>query len=309
MYSAVITLQGGTAVPYFLDEDNAWQIKISDLESSISEYKQKGIKPKLLVVINPGNPTGQIFSDKTIQEFIKFAHKHNLTIIADEVYQQNIFKKGAEFHSFRKVVTHMPEPYNKVQILSLNSISKGYTGDCGFRGGYVEAVNVDKKVWEELTKIKDVFNLPTIGGIALDLAVNPPKKGREADETVEQFEKEKQDILSSLKRRAEMCTDYLNKMDNLKSNPVDGAMYAFPQIFFGKGALKEAERRQVHPELMYCMEALEKTGVVTVPGNGFGERPDTYHFRTTTLVLPEPLLHEAFKRFHDFNKWFHQEYK
>jgi aspartate/methionine/tyrosine aminotransferase len=57
------------------------------------------------------------------------------------------------------------------------------------------------------------------------------------------------------------------------------------------------------------MEALEKTGVATVPGDGFGQKPGTNHFRTTTLVLPEESLHDAFTRFHKFNEWFHEYYK
>ena len=152
----------------------------------------------------------------------------------------------------------------------MNSISKGFTGECGLRGGYVEGHNIERKVWEELTKIKDVFNLPTVGGVALDLVLNPPRKGRESDDLVEQYQNEKLSILNSLKRRAEMCSDYLNKMDNIKCNPVDGAMYAFPRIFYGKKVFEEAKKRNVSPDMFYCMEALEKTGVVTVPGDGFG---------------------------------------
>lgn len=65
-----------------------------------------------MVIINPGNPTGQLFSENTLQEIIKFCYRHNLAIITDEVYQQNLFREGTEFHSVRKILSHMPEPYN-----------------------------------------------------------------------------------------------------------------------------------------------------------------------------------------------------
>ena len=58
-------------------------------------------------------------------------------------------------------------------------------GDCGIRGGYLEGHNINKDVWREMTKLKDMFNLPTIGEVALDLGVNPPTLGRESAETVE----------------------------------------------------------------------------------------------------------------------------
>ena len=67
-----------------------------------------------------------------------------------------------------------------------------------------------------------------------------------------------------------MCTEYINKMTNVKCNPVDGAMYAFARLFFSSGVFEEAKRRNMSPDLMYCMDALEKVGVATVPGDGFG---------------------------------------
>ena len=67
--------------------------------------------------------------------------------MADEVYQDNIYKEGISFHSFRKVLNSMGDPYkDNVELLSLNSISKGLLGECGLRGGYFEATNIDPEV-------------------------------------------------------------------------------------------------------------------------------------------------------------------
>ena len=81
--------------------------------------------PRVLVVINPGNPTGQVLTRKNIENVIRFAHKHHLFLLADEVYQDNIYDKDSAFHSFKKVMTEMGEPYLKMELVSFMSISKG----------------------------------------------------------------------------------------------------------------------------------------------------------------------------------------
>ena len=78
-------------------------------------------------------------------------------IIADEVFQNNIYKKGIKFHSFRKILALQPENIrNSVELLSMNSISKGLIGECGLRGGYLETHNLDEKVSNELYKLKSI---------------------------------------------------------------------------------------------------------------------------------------------------------
>lgn len=85
---------------------------------------------------------GQVLSRENIEEIIKFAYKENLFIFADEVYQDNVYAKGSKFHSFKKVMMEMGEPYNKQELASFMSCSKGYMGECGLRGGYSEVVNL-----------------------------------------------------------------------------------------------------------------------------------------------------------------------
>lgn len=73
-----------------------------DFQRSITEAR-KVCNPRAIVVINPGNPTGQVLSRKNIEEVIKFAYKEKLFILADEVYQDNVYAEGCKFHSFKKV--------------------------------------------------------------------------------------------------------------------------------------------------------------------------------------------------------------
>ena len=78
-------------------------------------------------------------------------------IVADEVYQNNVYKEGAEFHSFRKILNTMPAKIrDSVELISLNSVSKGLLGECGFRGGYMETHNLDQYASEQIYKLKSI---------------------------------------------------------------------------------------------------------------------------------------------------------
>ena len=80
-------------------------MSVSDLEASILEAKSQGTDVRCLVVINPGNPTGQLLSYENMLEIVEFCDKYNLLLCADEVYQENIYVDQKEFHSFRCVHT------------------------------------------------------------------------------------------------------------------------------------------------------------------------------------------------------------
>ena len=109
---------------------NQWSLNIEELKRSIDKARTKCI-PKALVVINPGNPTGSVLSRQNIEDIIKFADQEKLMVIADEVYQHNIY--DGEFHSFKKV---MHELNTKIELASVMSASKGYMGECGLRGWF-----------------------------------------------------------------------------------------------------------------------------------------------------------------------------
>ena len=99
-----------------------------------------------MVIINPGNPTGQILNEETIQGIIKFCYNNKIAIIADEVYQENIYKKDAKFISFRNVIQKIEQPYNTVDLFSIHSTSKGLLGECGMRGGFIKLTNIQTEV-------------------------------------------------------------------------------------------------------------------------------------------------------------------
>lgn len=124
LYSAALAEFGLSQIGYFLDENNRWALDIPELERSYQVAK-KSCNPRVLVVINPGNPTGQVLTRENIEHIIRFAHKHRLFILADEVYQDNIYDPNSAFHSFKKVMVEMGKPYSNMELVSFMSISKG----------------------------------------------------------------------------------------------------------------------------------------------------------------------------------------
>merc|ERR1712083_361489 len=115
-------------------------------------------------------------------------------------------------------------------------------------------------------------------------------------------------IRSALKRKAKMLTDGLNAIDGISCQTIEGAMYAFPKIEIKGYIMKKAISEATPADTIYCLEMVDRCGVITVPGSGFGQKPGTFHLRTT--ILPdEPTLKEVvekFKRFHaeHANGWF-----
>jgi len=306
LYSASIALYGGELVPYYLDEDNGWSLDIDELRRSLQEAKSKGILCRALVFINPGNPTGQCLSEANIRDLITFCYDNKLVMCADEVYQENIYDPNKPFVSARKILGQMSEPYKSgLELVSFHTVSKGAYGECGLRGGYMELHNMDPAVVDELYKVASINLCPNVPGqVALGLMVNPPKQG---DFSYEQFRSEKDSLIDSLKRRARMITDAFNSLEGVVCQETDGAMYSFPRISLPPAALEAAKAKGKAPDVMYCLELLEETGLSCVPGSGFKQVPGTFHIRTTILPAEE-IFDDIIQRFTSFHKGFMRRY-
>jgi len=302
LYSATIAEFDLEQVSYYLNEDKNWALDIEELDRSLQEAKNH-CTPRALVVINPGNPTGQVLSRANIEAIIKFAHANKLFILADEVYQHNVYAEGCQFHSFKKVMTELGEPYSGMELASFMSISKGYMGECGLRGGYAELVNLDPQVKAMFNKMISAKLCPTtLGQAVVECVANPPT---ESEPSYATYEQEKNAVLQSLAERAKLVADTFNTVPGMRCNVVQGAMYAFPSLEIPQKACEAAAAAGQAPDVFYAFQLLESTGICVVPGSGFGQRPGTYHFRTTILPQPDKLktMLEKFRVFHaDFVK-------
>jgi len=306
LYSAAITLYGGELVPYYLDEDNGWSLDVGELQRSINSARARGICVRAMVFINPGNPTGQCLDESNVRDIINFSHANRLILIADEVYQENIYNSSRPFISARKILGQMPSSVrNGLEIASFHTVSKGTYGECGLRGGYMELHNFDPDVLQEIYKIASINLSPNVPGqVALGLMVNNPKPG---DYSYRQFVAEKAGLLESLKRRAKLITDAFNSLEGVSCQETEGAMYSFPRITLPPAAVEAAKNKGKEPDVMYCLELLEETGISTVPGSGFKQAPGTFHLRTT--ILPqEDKFDDLIERFQTFHNGFLRRY-
>lgn len=222
LYSAAITLYGGTLVPYYLNEANTWSLDIEELERSIIQAKRKGINCRALVFINPGNPTGQCLTYDNLAALLHFCSEHHLILIADEVYQENIyFPESKSFVPARQVLHESPAHIrDHVELCTFHTVSKGVYGECGLRGGYMELVNFDEQVHKELFKVSSINLSPNVPGqIALGLMVNPPQPG---DLSYESYQDEKDAIFASLQRKAKVITETFNALPGVSCQPTEG---------------------------------------------------------------------------------------
>ncbi|PKI77145.1 hypothetical protein CRG98_002648 [Punica granatum] len=293
LYSAAIALFGGSLVPYYLEETANWGLDVADLRQSVAQARRKGITVRAMVIINPGNPTGQCLSAANLREILQFCYQENLVLLGDEVYQQNIYQDERPFISVKKVLMDMGGPMSKeVQLVSFHSVSKGYWGEFHLRVLMLQTV-------DEIYKIASISLSPNVPAmIFLGLMVNPPKPG---DISYDQFVRESKEILESLRRRARIMTDGFNSCRNVVCNFTEGAMYSFPQIRLPPRAIEAAKKAGKVPDVFYCLKLLEATGISTVPGSGFGQKEGVFHLRTTILPAEEdmPAIMASFKKFND----------
>lgn len=284
LYTATLALLNATCVPYHLDEAKNWGTDLDTIRSSYEKAKADGIDVRCIVIINPGNPTGASLAEEDVRAVLDFAATENLVVMADEVYQTNVFV--GKFHSFKRVLRQMqketPNKYDAVELASLHSVSKGMVGECGHRGGYFELVNFDTEVEANIYKFVSIMLCaPVIGQCLVELMVNPPRSG---EPSYDLYKQEYDGIFEGLRQRATALHAAFDQMEGVQCNAPQGSMYLFPTITLPSKATEAAKAEGRSPDEFYCMELLKATGICVVPGSGFGQKEGTLHFRTTFLA-------------------------
>ncbi|KKY16028.1 putative alanine aminotransferase [Phaeomoniella chlamydospora] len=284
LYTASLAILNARAVPYYLEEHKAWGTDIDAIRESCTKARLEGTDVRAIAVINPGNPTGASLTAEEVTEIIKFAADEKLVIIADEVYQTNVFI--GTFHSFKKCLSELkeaePGKYDTVELASLNSISKGVVGECGHRGGYFELVGFDKEVQDQILKfISIVLCPPVIGQCLVEMMTNPPVGG---DPSYPLYHEEYEAIEEGLHQRALALYKAFKQMEGVEIGEPQGSMYLFPTINLPPKAIEAAKSAGKQADDYYSMRLLDATGICVVPGSGFGQKEGTLHFRTTFLA-------------------------
>uniref|UniRef100_A0A803KQU8 alanine transaminase n=1 Tax=Chenopodium quinoa TaxID=63459 RepID=A0A803KQU8_CHEQI len=296
LYSASIALHGGTLVPYYLDEATKWGLEISEIKSQLEAARSKGVTVRALVL-----------SEENQQQIVELCKKEGIVLLADEVYQENVYAPDKKFQSFKKIARSMGYQEKDISLVSFHAVSEGYYGECEKRGGYMEVTGFSADIAEQIYKVASInsCNSNITGQILTSLVMSPPKVG---DESYEVYTAEKEGILSSLARRAQTLEDAFNSLEGVTCNKVEGAMYLFPRLHLPQKAIKAAEAEHIALDAFYARRLLEETGNVVIPGSGFGQVPGTWHIRCT-ILLQETKIPAIVKRISEFHKKFMDEFR
>ncbi|MDE1861468.1 MAG: aminotransferase class I/II-fold pyridoxal phosphate-dependent enzyme [Thaumarchaeota archaeon] len=261
-YASYVRLFGGTPVEFSVDLHNS----TPDLEDI-----RKKITPKTVAIclISPNNPTGAVFSEKSLKDLVDIANEHDLYIICDEIYDQIIFDE--KFVGIGKVSGDSP-------VILLNGFSKVHLMS-GWRIGYI-SFNQSSKL--ELLR----ENVPKLARVRI--ATNLPVQYA-ALESLKGPQNYVGKFVSDLRRRRDYTIKRLNGMAGLSCSNPKGAFYAFPKI----------ENNRFGSDKEFVLELLKSTGVLAVHGSGFGTQYGSGHFRI--VFLPDiPVLEGALDRIEKF---------
>jgi alanine transaminase len=216
LYTATLSVLNSRCVPYYLDEAAAWSTNFDAIKESLHKARSEGTDVRAIVVINPGNPTGASLSEEDIGAVLKLAAEEKLVVIADEVYQTNVFI--GKFTSFKKCLRSLQSQqaggiYDGIELVSLHSVSKGMVGECGHRGGYFELIGFDKDVTAQIFKFISIMLCPpVIGQCLVECMVNPPKEG---EESYAMYKQEYDNIYEGLKKRALALWNAFKEMEGV----------------------------------------------------------------------------------------------
>ena len=261
-YASYVRLFGGKPIEFLVDLHNSTP-DLDDIRSKITP------KTVAICLISPNNPTGVVFSEKSLKELVDLANEHDLYIICDEIYDQIVFDE--KFTGIGKVSNDSP-------VILLNGFSKVHLMS-GWRVGYI-AFNQSKKLEllrenvPKLSRVRIATNLP-VQYAALE-SLNGPQ------DYISKF-------VSELKKRRDYTVKRLNGMHNISCSNPKGAFYAFPKI----------EDNKYISDKEFVIQLLKTTGILTVHGSGFGTQYGTGHFRM--VFLPNiPTLEEALDKIEKF---------
>ena len=264
LWTASASLAGGKPVHYLCDEDNGWMPSLADIRAKITP-STRGI-----VVINPNNPTGALYSDELLRGIVAIAREHELVLFADEVYDKVLYDGVCH--------TAMASLSSDVLTLTFNSLSKAYRS-CGYRAGWM-VVSGDKAAARDyieglnmLANIKLGSNVP--GQWAIQTALG-------GYQSINDLVKEG----GRLRRQRDLAYELITQIPGVTCVKPQAALYMFPRL--------DPDMYPIADDRQFFMEVLRATRVMLVQGSGFNY-PDNQHFRI--VFLPhEDDLREAVAR-------------
>lgn len=268
LWTAAASLSGGTPVHYLCDEANGWMPDLADIRAKITPAT-RGI-----VVINPNNPTGALYSDELLRGIIEIAREHQLVIFADEVYDKVLYD-GARH-------TAIGSLSNDVLTLTFNSLSKSYRS-CGYRAGWMVVSGDKNRARDYIEGLNMLSNMRLCANVPGQWAIQTALGGRQSiDELIGEG--------GRLRRQRDLAYELITAIPGVSCVKPSAALYMFPRL--------DPKIYPIKDDRLFFLEMLNETRVMLVQGTGFNwATPD--HFRI--VFLPhEDDLREAIGRIATF---------
>ena len=253
LYTAVLAKIGATPRYYRTDPDRDWMPDLDHLQSIVTE------RTKAIVMIDPNNPTGAVYPTAVRRAIIDLAERHDLTILADEVYGETGFDGPVPLLS----TLDLDAP-----IISFSSMSKAYLAP-GWRTGWL-VVGRTPRLDDALAAIKKMADGRLCSPGPMQHAVAPALLGDRSHQPA---------FRAALAERAQVTTELLNAIPGMRCVAPRGAFYAMPQLTLPPGRTDEH----------FVLSLLRETGILTVYGSGFGMAPEAGTFRIVFLAQPSEL--------------------
>jgi len=268
LWTAAVSLSGGTPIHYMCDEADGWMPNIDDIRKKITP-RTKGI-----VVINPNNPTGALYSDNLLLQIIALAREHGLIIFADEVYDKVLYDG----------VKHTPIASLSTDVLTLtfNSLSKSYRS-CGYRAGWLIVSGDKKPAADYIEGLNMLSNMRLCANVPGQWAIQTALGGYQSIN----------DLVGEggrLRKQRDMAYELITAIPGVTCVKPQAALYLFPRL--------DPKVYPIEDDQQFFLEMLQDTKVMLVQGTGFNwPYPD--HFRV--VFLPhEDELREAITRMAKF---------
>jgi alanine-synthesizing transaminase len=268
LWTAAVTLSGGTPVHYLCDEETGWFPDIADIEAKVTP-KTKGI-----VIINPNNPTGAVYSKELLEEIVRVARKHNLIIFADEIYDKILYDEARHV----SIATLAPD----LLCITFNGLSKAYRV-AGFRSGWL-MVSGNKRIAKDYIEGLDMLaSMRLCANVPAQFAIQTALGGYQSIN----------DLIrpgGRLYEQRKLAWEMLTAIPGVSCVKPDGALYLFPKL--------DPKIYPIKNDQDFIFEFLQAEKVLLVQGTGFNW-PNTDHFRVVFLPGREELS-EAFTRLERF---------
>lgn len=274
LWTATITLAGGKAVHYRLDEQSLWYPDIEDMKQKVTS------RTKAIVIINPNNPTGALYPKEILEEIVKIAREHELILFSDEIYDRLVMD-GAEHVSIASLA---PD----VCCITLNGLSKSHR-IAGYRVGWMVISGRKDHVKGYIEGLNILSSMRLCSNVPAQMIVQTALGGYQSSE----------ELLvpgGRIYEQREITDRMVNEIPGLSEVRPKAAFYTFPKLDVEKFGITDDEQ--------FCLDLLHEKRVLLVPGMGF-HYPTPDHFRIVYLPRVE-VLKEALHALGEFLDGYHQ---